>query len=323
MRIVKKSVYGAVRALEQRHKFTLFLGDCRKLLSGMPDNCVDLIISSPPYFMGKEYDRSDKLEDFIRDHEELGPELHRILKEGGSLCWQVGTHVNDSSIVPLDMLAYSAFAKQPDFKLRNRIIWHFEHGEHSRKRFSGRYESILWFTKGDDYTFNLDAVRVPQKYPGKKHYKGPHKGKFSGNPAGKNPGDMWAVPNVKSKHCEKTEHPCQFPIAIPQRLIRALTRPNDIVFDPFAGVLSTGIAAAIEKRRFIGCEIEPSYADAGEDRYREFLGGTLQVRPWDQPVAMPDLRSAVARKPDHFRSNLDGPPTTRAERKEEWEGSYQ
>ncbi|MBQ7592778.1 MAG: hypothetical protein IJU48_00315 [Synergistaceae bacterium] len=72
-------------------------------------------------------------------------------------------------------------------KLRNRIIWHFGHGLHCSKRFSGRYENILWFTKSDDYTFNLDDVRIPSKYPGKKYFKGAKKGELSGNPKGKNP----------------------------------------------------------------------------------------------------------------------------------------
>jgi adenine-specific DNA-methyltransferase len=295
---------------------TLFIGDCHKLLAEMPEESVDLIVSSPPYFMGKEYDRSDKIEDFSDEHAELVPLLCRVLRQGGSLCWQVGMHVHRGSVVPLDILAYQAFSKVDSLKLRNRIIWHFEHGEHSRNKFSGRHETILWFTKGDSYTFNLDAVRVPQKYPGKKHYKGPKKGKFSGNPAGKNPGDMWAVPNVKSKHCEKTEHPCQFPIAIPQRLIRALTKPNDLVFDPFAGVMSTGIAAALEGRRFLGCEIDSSYAEAGQIRYRDLQNGTLKVRPWDQPVVPPDTRLSVARAPDHFWRLHDGSAVTGPKRQE-------
>ena len=115
----------------------------------------------------------------------------------------------------LDIFYYQIFKKYNLF-LRNRIIWHFGHGLHASKRFSGRYETILWFTKSKDYIFNLDAVRVPAKYPGKRHYKGKNKGKLSGNPKGKNPSDLWEIaidewakevweiPNVKSNHPEKT-----------------------------------------------------------------------------------------------------------------------
>jgi adenine-specific DNA-methyltransferase len=209
-------------------------------------------------------------------------------------------HACDGAVIPLDFLAYAAFSKQPSLTLRNRIVWHFEHGVHARKRFSGRYETILWFTKGAEYFFDLDPVRVPQRYPGKKHYKGPKKGELSGNPRGKNPGDMWAIPNVKSKHKEKTAHPCQFPVALPQRLIRALTRPGDLVLDPFAGTSSTGIAALIEKRRFLGCEIEMKYAKLGIQRYNDLISGVLQVRDWKLPAELPDPRQAVAKAPPHF-----------------------
>src|ERR1041384_3300304 len=93
---------------------------------------------------------------------------------------------------------------------------------------------FLRYSKGRRYRFDLNAVRVPQKYPGKKHYKGPKKGKLSGNPKGKNPSDVWEIPNVKSRHVEKTKHPCQFPVALVQRLVRALTLPGSLVVDPFS-----------------------------------------------------------------------------------------
>ncbi|MDR3487456.1 MAG: site-specific DNA-methyltransferase [Bradyrhizobium sp.] len=316
--MLKLQSAAAVRA-SSTHSFVLFQGDCRQLLADLPDASVSLIVSSPPYFMGKEYDRSARAEDFEKEHTELAPKLTRVLRPGGSLCWQTGTHSTNGAIVPLDYLAYAAFSKDPSLVLRNRIIWHFEHGMHARKRFSGRHETVLWFTKGDDYTFDLDAVRVPQKYPGKKHYKGPQKGEISGHPSGKNPGDMWAVPNVKAKHREKTAHPCQFPIAIPQRLIRALTKPGDLVLDPFAGVASSGIAAALEGRKFIGCEIEPKYAEIGLQRYRDFVAGDLAVRGWDRPVEVPNLRQAVAQAPAHFRRQLDGETTALSKWEEERE----
>jgi adenine-specific DNA-methyltransferase len=308
--MLKLSSADAIRASFGDENFVLFQGDCHDLLADLPEGSVSLIVSSPPYYMGKEYDRSTRHQDFEKEHQELAPLLTRALRPGGSLCWQTGMHATNGSIIPLDYLAYAAFSKDNALVLRNRIIWHFEHGVHARNRFSGRHETILWFTKGQDYMFDLDAVRVPQKYPGKRHYKGPNKGKISGHPSGKNPGDMWAIPNVKSKHKEKTAHPCQFPVALPQRLIRALTRPGDLVFDPYAGTSSTGIAAAIEKRRFLGCEIEPKYAKLGIKRYQDWVAGTLQVRDWRRPVSPPDPRQAVAQAPTHFWRHEDGPTTS-------------
>src|SRR5690606_1970695 len=124
-------------------------------------------------------------------------------------------HVQQGAVIPLDFLVHQEVAKNDTMRLRNRVIWTFNHGLHATKRFSGRHETILWYTKGPGAHFDLDSVRVPQLYPGKLHYKGPNKGKLSGNPLGKNPGDVLAIPNVKGRHVEKTEHPCQFPVALP------------------------------------------------------------------------------------------------------------
>src|SRR5690606_23855272 len=129
------------------------------------------------------------------------------------------------------------------------IIWRFDHGFHASRRFSGRYETILWFTKSaDNFIFNLDNVRVQTKYWSKKHSKGSKKGQFSSNPKGKNPSDIWDIlvrdwdnevwniPNVKANHVEKTIHPCQYPVELVERCVLALTEPESWVLDPFAGV---------------------------------------------------------------------------------------
>ena len=183
--------------------------------------------------------------------------------------------------------------------LRNRIIWTFGHGLNSTKRFSGRHETILWFTKGDDFQFNLDDIRIPQKYPGKKSYRGPHKGELSGNPLGKNPSDVWEIPNVKANHVEKTCHPCQFPVAIPSRLIKALTNENDLVLDPFMGVGTTAVAAIMAKRRFVGSELAPEYYSIAKERIKEAVNGKIKIRQ-DKPVLVPNPNMAVAKLPKEF-----------------------
>lgn len=184
--------------------------------------------------------------------------------------------------------------------LRNRIIWTFGHGLNSTQRFSGRHEMILWFTKGENYNFNLDCVRVPQKYPGKRHYKGEHKGELSGNHYGKNPSDVWDIPNVKANHIEKTEHPCQFPVAIPQRLIRALTNEADIILDPFMGSGTTALAAFVEKRKFIGAEIKQNYYNLTAQRIKNAIKGDIKIRD-DIPVMIPNTNMAVAKLTEEFR----------------------
>lgn len=271
--------------------------DALLFLSDLRDNSVDLAVSSPPYFIGKEYDTSRSVADFVTMHERLSEQLIRVVKSGGSICWQVGSHVSNNVVVPLDALVYSAFSKAAKLRLRNRIVWTFGHGAHCHQRFSGRHETILWFTKGDEYHFDLDAVRIPQKYPGKRHYKGPKYGQPSGNPLGKNPGDVWEIPNVKAGHVEKTEHPCQFPVALVQRLVRALCPLNGLVIDPYMGSGSAGVAAIAEGRAFMGCDIEPKYAKIARTRIKALQAGILKSRPIDQPIHVPSKNDAVARIP--------------------------
>ncbi|WP_343675397.1 site-specific DNA-methyltransferase [Paraburkholderia heleia] len=283
-----------------RSAAALFHGDAFDLIEAIPDESVDLIFSSPPYCIGKQYESARSVEDFRSMHGDLIPELVRTLRPGGSLCWQVGSHVKNGVVMPLDYLVFAEMMRFPEMRLRNRVIWSFGHGLHCSNRFSGRHEVVLWFTKGDEYKFNLDAVRVPQKYPGKRHTRGPKKGAPSGNPLGKNPGDVWDIPNVKAKHVEKTAHPCQFPVALPQMFARALSAPGDLVFDPFAGSGTTGVAALLEGRRFLGAEIEDSYIEIARERMVQAIDGTVAVRPWDKAIHVPDKSTKVARLPEEF-----------------------
>lgn len=242
------------------------------LLEALPRKPLfDLVITSPPYNLGKEYEnRWDTVYRWRQWQRQIIDEIRPRMNHTGSLCYQVGNYVKNGRIYPLDIELDATF-RSYGFELRNRIIWHFGHGLHCKNRFSGRYEVVLWYTLTDDYTFNLDPVRIPSQYPNKKHYKGPKKGQLSGNPLGKNPSDVWDIPNVKHNHPEKTEHPCQFPVALAERLILALSNPGDLVFDPFAGVASTGVAAALHGRSFLGCDPVSKYVRIGQKRIQEAL----------------------------------------------------
>jgi len=289
-------------------QIVLHRGDVLDLLRGLPDNLVRLVISSPPYNIGKDYETVTSLDEYRADQERVIDELVRVLAADGSICWEVGNCIIRGEVVPLDVEFYPLF-KARGLKLRNRIIWHFGHGLHASKRFSGRYETILWFTKCDRYVFNLDAVRVPAKYPGKTHYKGPNHGAPSGNPLGKNPSDIWAVvasdweqeiwniPNVKSNHPEKTIHPCQFPIELVERCVLALTNPEDWVLDPYAGVGSALLAGLIHDRRVMGAETVAKYVAVAKDRIHALYSGQLKVRPLGRPVHQPTGRERVSRLP--------------------------
>jgi adenine-specific DNA-methyltransferase len=267
-------------------RIVVFAGDCLEFLKTIPDGTFQLVITSPPYNLGKEYEKRIHLDDYIEQQRRVIRESVRTLKPTGSICWEVGNYVEEGMIIPLDAVLFPVF-RELGLQCRNRIVWHFEHGLHCSRRFSGRYEAILWFTKTDDYFFDLDAVRVPQKYPGKKYFKGPKAGQYSCNPLGKNPGDVWVIPNVKSNHVEKTGHPCQFPVELIERLVLPLTQKDDWVFDPFLGT-GTSVAAAVRHgRRGAGCETVPKYVRIAHSRIEQAVQGTLPVRPMSRPVFDP------------------------------------
>ncbi len=311
---------GLIKPWKLRDKFSkdasivLFHGDANKFLSTVPDGIVSLVVSSPPYNIGKAYETRTALNEYLAKQTRIISQIHRVLKDNGSICWQVGNYVNKQEVYPLDILFYDIF-KLVGFKLRNRMIWHYRHGLHAQQRFSGRYETILWFTKTDKYVFNLDSVRVPSLYPGKRYYRGARKGEPSGNPNGKNPSDVWEIvsrdwelgfwdiPNVKAHHPEKTAQPCQFPVELVQRCVLALTKKGDLVLDPYAGAGSTLIAAALHGRRSLGSEKDSKYYKIALRRLEALRAGTLKLRPLGKPVYTPTGSEKVARFPDEWRKS--------------------
>lgn len=287
-------------------QITLLRGDRLKLLNQVKStgDLAELVVTSPPYNTGKEYETQISLEEYIESQRETIEACVEVLSPTGSICWQVGHFIDGSSrskeAYPLDLVLYPVF-KELGLVLKNRIVWHFGHGLHESVRFSGRHETILWFSRDtEEYTFNLDPVRVPQKYPGKRAYSGPNAGKPSGNRLGKNPEDVWDMPNVKSNHVEKTGHPCQFPIGLVQRLILALTNEHDLVIDPYVGVGSTSVASLLSGRKSAGSDIEKKYLDIAKKRIRAVWKDELKYRPMNDPVFIPSGRASVDKVPTEW-----------------------
>lgn len=292
-------------------------GDVLKALKSVENGSVDLVVSSPPYNIGKVYERDKirSLEDYKAWQTKVVDALCEKIKPSGSVCWQVGSYVKDGEVYPLDILFYELFKKN-GFKLRNRIIWRFNFGLNSDRRFSGRYETVLWFTKSDEYKFNLDPVRIPQLYPGKRHSKskGAKAGLPSGNPKGKNPSDywefsaekdflenpVWEIPNVKANHPEKTEHPCQFPIELAERCVLALSAPGDVVLDPFVGTGAAVLAAVKQNRKAVGIDRDPTFVKLARARLKQLAAGNLSVRPLGRPVSTPSGTQKVALIPNEW-----------------------
>lgn len=287
-------------------------GDSLDFLRTIPSNTVSLIITSPPYNVGKSYETKQSLSKYLDYQKRVVSECVRILANNGSICWEIGNYIENKEVYPLDILFYPMF-KEEGLKLKNRIIWHMGHGQHEKRRFSGRYETILWFTKNDDHIFNLDSVRVPNKYPGKRHYRGDKKGQPSCNPLGKNPSDfweivtndwdkeIWEIPNVKCSHPEKTIHPCQYPIELVERCLLALTNENDWILDPFCGVGSALIAGLKHNRKVIGIDKETEYIEITKQRIQSYFEGTLKVRKLGTPIMAPNPKEKWSKIPEEWK----------------------
>lgn len=285
---------------------TLYHGDRLELLREIREAGAkaELIVTSPPYNIGKEYEEQTSLEQYIEGQRATIEACLQVLSPTGSICWQVGHYIKGSAkskeAFPLDLVLYPVF-KRFGLKLRNRIVWHFGHGLHETFRFSGRHETILWFTwDTDQYTYNLDPIRVPQKYPGKRAYRGDKKGQPSGNPLGKNPSDVWEMPNVKNNHPEKEDHPCQFPVGLVERLVLSMTNPGDLVIDPYMGVGTTAVAGYLHQRRSAGADLELAYLTIARGRLARAAAGKLEVRPMNQPLYEPSAGGKLAAIPPEW-----------------------
>lgn len=243
----------------------IILGDCFDQINELDENSVNLVVSSPPYNIGKEYENRIKIEEYVNNQYEILRNLYQKISNSGSIFWQVGSFTKNGYLYPLDILLFPKFIEL-GFLPINRIIWARSHGLHAKKKFSARHETILWFAKTENYHFKLGDIRVPQKYQNKKSYRGKNKGELTCNPEGKNPGDVWLFRNVKHNHEEQTIHPCQFPEDLVARIILSTTKIDDLVVDPFMGTGTVPVVAKNLGRRYFGVEIDSSYYEVAQRR---------------------------------------------------------
>lgn len=305
---------------EEMGRARFLAGDVIERLQGLDPASCSLVISSPPYNIGKPYERTEErtYDEYLAWQRQVIETMLPALTENASVCWQVGTYITGGEVFPLDVPFIDMF-RTLGLRLRNRIIWRYNFGYNADKRFSGRYETVLWFSRTNTYTFNLDPVRIPQLYPGKRHSasKGEKAGKPSGNPRGKNPSDywefsavedfqnnpVWDIPNVKANHPEHTEHPCQFPVELAERCVLALSKTGETVLDPFIGTGATAIAAVKHGRHAVGIDRHPPYLAIAAERVAQCAKGDLPLRPLGKPIRRPRSTERVAQVPLEWRQD--------------------
>jgi len=254
----------------------IYCGDCLAKLKEIPDESVDLIYIDPPFSSNRNYvafweeqqkrsfeDRFENVRAYLNYMEPRLKQLYRVLKPTGSFYYHCDWHASHYIKITLDrddMFGYQNF--------RNEIIWFYRGGGASKKRFARKHETILLYTKGEKWTFNLDAVRTPyspdvlsslpsrydKSYRRNKVYSG-----YRPHPLGKIPDDVWLIqPIMPSDKKERLGYPTQKPLALMETIIKASSSEGDVVLDAFCGCGTTLVAAQREKRRWIGIDISPT-----------------------------------------------------------------
>lgn len=237
--------------------------DVLDFMDGIPDESVQLLLTSIPYNVGKKYG-DGAAADTMRHVYYHGfvmqviSEAARTLKEGGVLFLQVGqTRDWQDRLMPIDVLLFEDI-RRAGLEFQTRIVWTLPHGLTPKSRLAERYETALVCSKGEPSVFNPTAARKPQKQPGKRAFKGPNKGQLSGHPLGAWPTNVWDdIPNVRHNHPERAhgEHPAQFPLGLAKRAVMLWTNPGDLVCDPFSGSGTTHVACIESGRAFVGADL--------------------------------------------------------------------
>lgn len=245
-----------------------FIGDARDLIKEIPDCSVNLVITSPPYNIGKKYGKyndSVPLDEWKALISEITKEVVRVLAPNGSFFLNISPvpDLKTKEIIPLESIAYF-IAKEHGLHLRNSIIWTFNNMQNPVKRLSGRWESILWLVKDiNNYVFNLDDIRLPYITKNDKRL----------NPdGGRNPTDVWyfdRVNNMTKKKLGISDAPCVYPVPLIERILRMSSKPGDTVLDPFLGSGTTLVAAERLERKGIGFELDAKFEPIIKKRLAE------------------------------------------------------
>lgn len=246
----------------------IYCGDCLSLMRKLPEKLIELTVTSPPYNIGKEYEKPLSLTDYVGWCESWIGEVHRVTSDNGSFWLNLGyvSIPGSAKAIPLPYLLWRVVP----FFLIQEVVWNYGAGVAGRSFYSPRNEKFLWYVKNEtSYTFNLDQVRDPNvKYPNQKK-----NGKIKVNPLGKNPSDVWQFPKVTSgtnrSSKERTAHPAQFPSAVIERIIKASSNVGELVLDPFLGSGTTAAVALKLGRQILGFEIKEEYCNIAIERIEQ------------------------------------------------------
>lgn len=237
--------------------------DSLNYLESLEANSVDLIIADPPYNLNKDYgNKSDSMsfDEYINFTYKWVSQAERILKPNGTIYVFMGFRFIS--------YLYQILEKENNLNFVNWICWHYTQGVGKKKGFSPRHEDILMFSKGKKHTFNLDEIRVPQKY-----YRSRN------NMRGANPGDVWQFSHIHYCQDNRQNHPTQKPEGLIERMVLASSKQDDLVIDPFSGSGTTLRVCQQLNRRCIGIELNEEYVKMTINRLNQPFNGFDSMDP--------------------------------------------
>lgn len=239
-------------------KITAICGDALEELKKIPDKSVNLIVTDPPYNLNKNYgNNQDKLkfDEYLNFSRQWLTESKRVLKDDGTIYVFMGMRYVS--------YIYSILEQELGMTFNSWITWYYTQGIGKTKGFSPRHDDILMFTKSPKkYVFNLDLIRVPQKY-----YRSVN------NMRGANPGNVWEFSHMHYCNKNRKKHPTQKPEGLYERMILASSHPGDTVLDPFVGSGTALRVCQQTKRCGIGIDINPDYIEMTNARLLEEFTG--------------------------------------------------
>lgn len=238
-------------------------GDSLELFKSIKSNTVDLIVADPPYNLNKDYgNKSDSrsFDDYIQFTKDWTAEAKRVLKPTGTIYIFMGFRFVS--------YLYQILEKDNQLLFNNWICWFYTQGIGKKKGFSPRHDDILMFTKSDKFIFNLDEIRVPQKF-----YRSVN------NMRGANPGDVWEFSHIHYCQENRQNHPTQKPEGLIERMVLASSNEDSLVLDPFSGSGTTLRVCQQLKRNCIGFELNPEYVEMTKQRLKEPFKGFDSIDP--------------------------------------------
>jgi len=257
---------------------TIILGDTITELPKFKSEMFDLVVADPPYNLGKDYGNNHDIRDFeeyLHFSRTWLKEAHRLLKPTGTIYVFMGFRFIS--------YLYDILDRELGMYFNSWIVWHYTQGIGKTKGFSPRHDDILMFTKTEDFLFNLNDVRVPQKY-----YRDRN------NMRGANPGDVWEFSHVHYCNGNRQKHPTQKPEGLIERMVLASSNENSNVLDPFVGSGTTLRVCQQLGRNGVGIDINPEYVEMSRTRLNKEFSGFDSVDPRMQRIPI-DLRDESIR----------------------------